>query len=336
MTIPKVSIVIPVYNVEQYIEQCLISVINQTLKDIEIIIVNDCSPANEYAIIKKYMKKDSRIKYIEHSCNLGLGAARNTGFKHATGQYFGCIDSDDYIEKEMFEKLYNTAIKTGADVTLCNIYYHEKDGIFQYPLLTTNQRGKICFTLEQLPQFINFPMSACLRIYKKDFHKKHILYPEAVKYEDVLPCMTGMIMATKIAILDEPLYHYRVYRPGNITTAKPITKDILKFVNDLHELFKNCHVHSKYYNSLIEFTVNSYYWYNNPVSELYDGYRDILNKETNKYGIPRLSNDVANNRLNIFLHYSFTEKQQKRKIFKILKSIFPIKIFRKKYKLFNE
>ena len=118
MTKPNISIIIPVYNVEPYLAKCLDSACGQTLKNIEILIVNDCSPDNSEEIIKHYMAKDPRIKYIKHEENLGLGGARNTGIANATGDYQWHIDSDDFIGLDACEFLYNTVVKTEVEV-LC-------------------------------------------------------------------------------------------------------------------------------------------------------------------------------------------------------------------------
>ena len=122
----KVSIIVPVYNVELYLRECLDSIINQTLKDIEIICVDDCSTDNSYIILDEYSKKDSRIKLLKHNVNKGLGPARNTGINVAQGEYIGFIDSDDYISLDYFENLYNTAKKYNSDiVSTLNIKLYE-------------------------------------------------------------------------------------------------------------------------------------------------------------------------------------------------------------------
>ncbi|WP_455145936.1 glycosyltransferase family 2 protein [Brachyspira pilosicoli] len=117
MSMIKLSIVIPIYNVEKYLEDCLNSVINQTLKEIEIICVDDCSTDNSFTILEEFAKKDDRIKVLKHDINRGLGPARNTGIKASQGEYVGFIDSDDYVSKDYFENLYNTAKKYNSDIT---------------------------------------------------------------------------------------------------------------------------------------------------------------------------------------------------------------------------
>lgn len=114
---PKVSICIPVYNVEKYIEECLESIINQTYTDIEIIVVNDCTPDKSMDMVRKYAVKDDRIKILNHDRNKGLMRARETGYKVATGDYITFCDSDDKMPLNGIEILLKSALNTGADIT---------------------------------------------------------------------------------------------------------------------------------------------------------------------------------------------------------------------------
>ena len=111
----KISIVIPIYNVEKYLRVCLDSVINQTYKNLEIICVDDCGNDNSIKIVNEYIKKDNRIKLIQHSSNRGLGPARNTGLDNATGEYIFFLDSDDYLMEDAIEILYNKIKETNSD-----------------------------------------------------------------------------------------------------------------------------------------------------------------------------------------------------------------------------
>ena len=113
---PTVSIIVPVYNVEKYLPACLDSLINQTLQDIEIICVNDCSPDGSDTVLQQYAEKDDRIKIVNHEYNQGLGAARNTGVRVASANYIGFVDSDDYVATDMFELLYN-AIQDNSQIS---------------------------------------------------------------------------------------------------------------------------------------------------------------------------------------------------------------------------
>ena len=114
---PKVSVIIPVFNTEKYLTKCLDSVCNQTLSDIEIICVDDCSTDNSLNILKEYASKDNRIKLIEFKENKGAAVARNTGIIEAKGEYVGFIDSDDYVDLDFYEKLYNIGVCENADIS---------------------------------------------------------------------------------------------------------------------------------------------------------------------------------------------------------------------------
>ena len=113
---PKVSVIIPVYNTERYLRRCLDSVCNQTLSDIEIICINDCSTDNSLDILKEYADKDKRIKIINFKENKGAAVARNTGIDIVNGEYIGFIDSDDFVDSDFYEKLYNTASENNSDI----------------------------------------------------------------------------------------------------------------------------------------------------------------------------------------------------------------------------
>ncbi len=115
---PKISIIVPVYNVENYLKKCLDSIVNQTFKDIEIILINDGSTDNSLNICKEYAKKDHRIRLINKP-NGGLSSARNVGIDLSTGEYLGFVDSDDWIALNMYEKLYNLCKIFNADISQC-------------------------------------------------------------------------------------------------------------------------------------------------------------------------------------------------------------------------
>ena len=118
----KVSIIVPVYNVEKYLKRCINSLINQTLQDIEIIVVDDGSTDNSGQIIKEYQEKNSNIKYYKKE-NGGLSDARNYGMKYAPSEYIAFLDSDDFVDKTMYEKMYNKAIEENADYVECDFYW---------------------------------------------------------------------------------------------------------------------------------------------------------------------------------------------------------------------
>lgn len=123
----RISVIIPVYNVEKYLARCIDSIINQTLKEIEIIILNDGSTDNCESIIKEYLNKDTRIRYYYHN-NIGLGSTRNLGIQYAKGEYLAFVDSDDFIKEDMLELLYKSAIKNNSDVVCAQVNRYYEDG----------------------------------------------------------------------------------------------------------------------------------------------------------------------------------------------------------------
>lgn len=151
---PKISIIIPVYNVEKYLEQCLKSVINQTFKDIEIICINDGSTDNSLEILEAFQKQDERIKIINKQ-NEGQGIARNEGLKIAKGEYISFIDPDDWVEQGMYEFLYNKFLETNAQIIRFNYRSFDEENKFQInPTILELSRQVILSLIFKIIQFI--------------------------------------------------------------------------------------------------------------------------------------------------------------------------------------
>lgn len=210
----KVSVIIPVYNAEKYITQCIESLLDQTLDDCEFIFINDGSEDKSLLIIEKYKVLDPRIKLINQE-NQGVSMARNSGLQLATGEYVGFVDADDYVEKDMYEKLYNSAKQDDCDVIISN-FESEIDGhqvitIYTFPIDVVQNKSFI----EQiiLPYFIkaNNLNTACNKLYRNKLLKENkILFPEKVPLgEDGLFNMEVMSNANYIRYIDFTGYHYR-------------------------------------------------------------------------------------------------------------------------------
>ncbi|WP_206425633.1 glycosyltransferase family 2 protein [Romboutsia sp. Marseille-P6047] len=188
----KVSVIIPIYNVEKYLNRCIDSVINQSLKDIEIILVNDGSPDNCPKICDEYANKDSRIKVI-HKSNGGLSSARNAGMKIATGDYIGFVDSDDYIEINMYEQMYKVAYENNVDFVMSDYYKVYNDSKKEVTLdidsslyLKEDIYNKIYPSLIMKENIDYGPLLAVWHcLYKTSFIKENDLYfDEQVKYSE--------------------------------------------------------------------------------------------------------------------------------------------------------
>ena len=182
----KVSIVVPVYNSERYIGRCLDSLINQTLQQIEIITVNDASPDDSIKILKKYEEKyPGKIVVIDSKENLKPGGARNLGIDFAKGEYIGFVDSDDWVENNMYEELYNKAKENDTDIV--DSYYTLSKGPGESGKALSADRSDVTgvINVEKRKKLLVYTGSVCSKIYKKSFLKEYNLrFPSKVFYED--------------------------------------------------------------------------------------------------------------------------------------------------------
>lgn len=202
-----ISIVVPIYNVEKYLERCIDSIINQTYKNLEIILVNDGSTDDSGMICDNYKNKDNRIKVI-HKKNGGLSEARNFGIDIATGTYIGFVDSDDWIETNMYERLLEKLEYNKGDISICGRYidFIDKKNIV-YKKQDTEKILNRKEALIELNSFSFFDMSACDKLYKKELFRE-IRFPVGKKCEDYYTMFKIFDKADKIICFSEPLYHY--------------------------------------------------------------------------------------------------------------------------------
>lgn len=216
---PKISVIIPVYNVEKYLRECLDSIVKQTLNDIEIICVNDGSTDNSGAILEEYSVKDKRIRVITQE-NGGLSSARNCGIRNAIGKYIAFVDSDDFIAQNMMEKLYNKAECTNSDITVGDLflYFHDtkETALFRDQVSYLYLKNKI-FTLAEYPEFVT-NIAAWDRIYLRSFLEDiHAEFPNGLLYEDQPFTVYTLLHAKRISVVPEQLYYYRKGAGGSIT-----------------------------------------------------------------------------------------------------------------------
>lgn len=217
----KLSIIVPVYQVEAHIDECITSILDQTFRDFELILVDDGSLDRCPAICDAYAQKDSRIRVIHHK-NQGLSAARNTGLQAARGDYIGFVDSDDFIEASMYEKLLDNLEREKADISVCGRYkvwgdkkiqeqksnvYKVMDSAQALALMNTNVLGY-------------FDVAAWDKIYKRSCFKG-IEFPEGKLCEDWFVMYKLFFNARRIVYDSIPLYNYR-QRTGSITHGKKV------------------------------------------------------------------------------------------------------------------
>ena len=222
----KVSVIIPVYNVENYLRKCLDSLVNQTLKDIEIIVVNDGTPDNSQEIIDEYVKKYPKkvVSIIQE--NGGQGAARNTGLLHAKGEYIGYVDSDDYVEENMYEELYNKAKEEDSDIVICGNNVVKEN----YEFLSKEDVDK---------EFLLGKMAVWNKIYKKNIIvDNNIQFRSKVWYEDLDFTMKVYFSSKKISYVDKPLYNY-LLREGSTMNNNNIKRN-LELIQAFDSLIDYC------------------------------------------------------------------------------------------------
>ncbi len=239
---PKVSVIIPVYNTEKYLEKCLDSVCNQTLSDIEIICINDASTDNSLEVLKQYAATDNRIKVISFEENKGAATARNTGIEIATGEYIGFVDSDDYPDLDFYEKLYQKAIETGADAAKGN--YKNADNGYVDKLL--NDKIK--------EDKNNFAYSYCSAIFKRGIiSKNNIRFPNLSDMEDPVFTVQFALLANKVEIVDT---FVNIVKRENSLTASPSfiqIRDKIKGLSIIIDEFNSCEISSQSYAYVLSF-----------------------------------------------------------------------------------
>ena len=267
---PKISIIIHVYNVEKYLKQCLESVIHQTFKDIEIIIVNDCSKDNSLSIIKEYQLKDNRIILIDLKNNVGLGFARNKGIKIAKGNYIVFIDSDDWVKNDYIEILFNNIEKYNLDIFATNFYLYDnetnKTTTYKYSQFVTNCKNYDILLLT--PSRICAPWA---RIYKKDFLIKNNIFFLLKNKEDSLFFYELILSRPKILFANIPMYFYRTNLKNSLTGNYYFTiHALIKLLKNIKILLIKKNLFKKYFKT--------FYIY----SFLYIAYELTITKFSNK------------------------------------------------------
>lgn len=234
----RVSIIVPVYNVYNYLDRCLKSIKEQTLKDIEVIVVNDGTPDTSQEIIDKYTAIDSRFKgYIKE--NGGLSDARNYGMTKARGEYIAFVDSDDYIEKDMYELMYNKAKENDSDIVEC-------DFTWDYPNKVIEDKTSVKENL-----LIDVRVVAWNKIYKRKFvEKTGIKFTKGVRYEDVDWCYKLLANVSTFSSVHKCLYHYIQRNNSIANTQNERVRDIFIVLNNTLFYYKEKGIYDKFKDEL--------------------------------------------------------------------------------------
>lgn len=211
---PKISIIIPVYNVEKYISECIESLLSQTFKEIEILAIDDCSTDNSYNILKKYAKEDSRIVLYQNKKNLGVSATRNFGLDKAKGKYISFVDSDDFVDSAFLEELYNNTIKN-LEAVVCvrqlRVLGNKKNKvIFTSGIFDINDKFIKMYSQNRIKKYI-FSHATCDKLYLKSLIDNYkIRFNEEIKlHEDYLFNLEYFKYIRKYVCIEKYLYYYR-------------------------------------------------------------------------------------------------------------------------------
>lgn len=243
---PKVSVVVPVYNVELYLERCLDSLVYQTLSDIEIVVVDDGSTDNSPNIINRYAKSFPNKVFAYTKKNGGLSDARNYGIERCHADFIGFVDSDDYVDLDMFEKMYNKAISNDFDVTVCDIRLVYENASKEI----SSRVDKDLFTKDEIKkQMIDIYPAAWNKLYKKKLFEK-VLFKKGIWYEDVEFLYRLFPFINSIGTLKMPLINY-AQRAGAI--SKTFDERLYNYVdnwNDIILYYKENNLYDDYVDEL--------------------------------------------------------------------------------------
>ncbi len=262
---PKVSVIIPVYNVEKYLRECIGSIIKQSLKEIEIICVDDGSTDKSLEILLEYAKNDKRITVIAQK-NLHAGIARNAGISVARGEYLSFLDGDDFFDLNMLEEMYNTAKKDGSDTVICGNYIYNDT-----KKQVTNQT-KIGQKFIDASPFSPNIFSDCLltscnpnpwtKMFSKAlFDKNNLRYENFIRCNDITCICTAMIASQKISMIDKPFIYYRSIRENNATSKRANMIDCFLYAaNKLEKNLEQLNLYKSFEQAFLSRIKSSFAW----------------------------------------------------------------------------
>ena len=246
---PKVSVIVPVYNVEKYIAKNLESLVNQTLKDIEIIIVNDGTKDNSMKSVKEFATRNPKKIVCLEKQNGGLSDARNYGIPYAKGEYIAFLDSDDYVELDMYEKMYELAKKENSDMVECDFYW-------EYPSKIKIDTGEIYTNQKEMLEKIRVVAWNKL-IKRKILEESQITFPVGYQYEDAEFTYKLVPYLKKVSFLKKPCVHY-IQREGSISNSQnERTKEIFDVLENVIQFYKEKGIYDNYKEE-IEYTYTRY------------------------------------------------------------------------------
>ena len=240
----SVSVIVPFYNVENYIEKCLETLVNQTLEDIEIILVNDGSKDRSKVIVDKFLKQyPEKIVYLEKE-NGGLSDARNYAIPYVKGEYIAFLDSDDYVEKTMYKDMYELAKKENSDMLECDFYW-------EYPDKNKMKKDKGAIYNGKKEMIEKVRVVAWNKLIKKEvLEKSKVLFPKGLRYEDIEFTYKLVPYLDKVSFLKKPCVHY-VQREGSISNNQnERNKEIFQVLDNVIGFYKENNLYDEYKDEL--------------------------------------------------------------------------------------
>lgn len=257
----KLSVLVPIYNVEKYLDECLTSLASQTLKDIEIICINDGSTDNSPRILQKYAKKYPNFVVINKQ-NSGYGDSMNRGLEKAKGEYVGIVESDDFIESDAFEKLYNLAKKNQADIVKANYFYHSKDGDELHKVVKS-QRLNTPQNLADDPSILLEEPGIWSAIYRREFLKESNIKfrtTPGASYQDTGFHFKSLCAARKIIYTDEAYLHYRTDNSNSSVKSLEKVNYIVGEYGEIEVFIKNYNLPKEVLATLQVAKFGAYHW----------------------------------------------------------------------------
>ncbi len=265
----KISVLIPVYNSVDFLDNCLNSVLNQTLKDIEIIIINDGSKDSSWDIINKYKNIDSRISVINNKINIGYGASLNIGLQHASAEHISIIESDDYAELNMLEILYKQAKTYNLDLVKSNFCYIKNNK----KISSKNYNKKILYKTinsSMYPELFCLKPSVWSFLYNKKFLLNNQIFfnqTQGASFQDTSFQFKCIYFAKNIKVLDDILYNYRIDNPNSSVNSKNKAFKIINEFEVINNIFIDKNEEMEAYKLLFE--LKAYLWNYNRIDKKY-------------------------------------------------------------------
>lgn len=265
-----VSVIIPIYNASDYLVECLDSIINQTLKDIEIILINDGSTDNSLEILSAYAKMDSRIIVINQT-NIGAGLSRNKGIDIARGKYLSFLDADDFFELDMLEKTYTHSEQATSDICVfrSSIYNNNIITPMNYTILEFLLPRQDVFCLGDIKKdaFKAFVGWAWDKLFLTDFVKSNnLLFQDLRTSNDLLFVYTALLSAEKITVLNEHLSYHRESTPTSLSNTREVSYDNFYYaLIELKSFLVNNNLYNRFKLDYINYTLNLSLWQLNTV-----------------------------------------------------------------------